>query len=261
MPDSFSENRSNSAGTLCRALGLQHPGLVAVAGSGGKTALAEGLCAELAAAGQTVALSTTTHIYPPPARLCGQPWFWGETIPDAAHIRERLQPGRVVAVGRGMSPQGKLQGLSADQTAALAASRAWVVVEADGAARKPLKAWAPHEPAWPGGEMMRVVLAGASALDRTFTPDLVHRHQLFAQEAGIRLGDEITPQALARVLLSPLGPFRERPSGIEWRLIINQADAAQPQMVEALAGEISARAGDWLRLLKGKLRWGGLEPV
>jgi probable selenium-dependent hydroxylase accessory protein YqeC len=97
-------------------------------------------------------------------------------------------------------------------------------------------------------------------LGRSFKPELVHRHELFAQEAGITLGDEITPQALARVLLGPKGPFRERPSGTSLRLVINQVDAASPALVESLAGEIRTRAGDWLNLLKGKLRWGGLEP-
>lgn len=255
-----SETPAEKTRPLCQALGLRKPGLVAVAGSGGKTALVEALCAELAADGQSVALSTTTHIYPPPARLCDAPWFWGKAVPEATQISEKLAPGRVVAVARGMNAQGKLQGLSMEQIAALARGNAWVVAEADGAARKPLKAWAPHEPAWPGGEALRVVLVGASALGCSFKPELVHRHELFTQEAGITLGDEITPQALARVLLSPKGPFRERPAGVEWRLVINQVDAAPPALVEALAGEIRARAGDWLVLLKGKLRWGGLEP-
>lgn len=261
MPISSFEIPSKTKRPLCQALGLQSPGLVAVAGSGGKTALVEALCRELAADGKAVALSTTTHIYPPSARLCDAPWLWGEAIPDTAQIKARLKPGQVVAVARGMSAQGKLQGLTAPQMAALAASKAWVMVEADGAARKPLKAWAPHEPAWPGGESLRVVLLGASALGRALTPELVHRHELFALEAGIKLGEEITPRALTQALLSPLGPFRDRPPGVALRLVINQTDAASPQLVDALAGEIKAQAGGWLRVLKGKLRWGGLEPV
>jgi probable selenium-dependent hydroxylase accessory protein YqeC len=261
MPRFLPESSSKTEMPLCQDLGMSGPGLVAVAGSGGKTTLVEALCGELAAAGQTVALSTTTNIYPPPAHLCDTPWFWGRDNPGAVEINKRLQPGRVVAVARGMSAQGKLQGLDAAQVAALAESIAWVVVEADGAARKPLKAWASHEPAWPGGETLRVVLVGASALGHTFTPELVHRHELFAREAGIKLGDEITPSALARVLMGAKGPFRDRSPGIEWRVVINQVDAASPSLVESLAREIRSRADDWLILLKGKLRWGGLEPV
>lgn len=231
-----------------------------MAGSGGKTALVAALCRELAADGQPVALSTTTHIYPPSARLCGPAWLWGEALPEKAEIKKRLKQGKVLAVARGMNPQGKLEGLSQEQMAVLATSGAWVVVEADGAARKPLKAWAPHEPAWAGGEDSRVVLVGASGLGRPLSPDLVHRHQLFRQAADLELGQNITPAALARVLLGPGGPFRERPAGMAFSLVINQIDAARPALVDSLARELKSRAGGWLGVLKGKLRQGRLEP-
>jgi probable selenium-dependent hydroxylase accessory protein YqeC len=255
-----SDHPSKSSRPLCQTLRLAGPGLVAVAGSGGKTVLVEALCRELAGGGERVVLSTTTHVYPPPARLCGPAWLWGEAAPPLAEIQKRLEVGRVLAVARGMNPQGKLQGLSREQMAVLASSGAWLVVEADGAARKPLKAWASHEPAWPGGEIARVVLVGASALGRPFSSELVHRHNLFGQAAGMVPGDRISPAALARVLLGPSGPFQGIQPGVVQVLVINQIDAAPPAVVEALVQELQARAGGWLRVLKGRLRWGDLQP-
>lgn len=248
-------------GPLCDALGLHSPGIVAVAGSGGKTTLVQALAAELAAKGQTVAISPTTHIYPPPARFCGLAWLWQGGTPSPAEIKARLEPGKVTAVAQSLTSQGKLKGLNQEQITALAASGAWLLVEADGAARKPLKAWAPHEPVWPGSEALRVVLVGARALGKPLTPELVHRHEEFAQAAGMDLGGRITPQNLTKVVLGPAGPFGERPSGVDWCLVVNQVDAAPPELVDSLIRVLYAEAGGWLRLYKGRARWGGLERV
>jgi len=50
-----------------------------------------------------------------------------------------------------------------------------VLVEADGAAGRPLKAWAAWEPVIPGQTCLLVVMAGASGLGRPLTPAWVHR--------------------------------------------------------------------------------------
>lgn len=232
-----------------------------MAGSGGKTALVEALAAELAAAGERAALCTTTLIYPPPARLCRPAWLWGEATPPPDEIAAALRPGEVLAVAQELNQAGKLTGLTPPQVAALAASGAWVVAEVDGAARKPLKAWATHEPVWPGGERLRVVVAGASGLGRPLGLDWVHRPEIFAAESGLGLGQAVTPAALIRVLFGAKGPFRELPAGMERALIINQADAVPPRVMEAMASQLAGQAPAGLRLLKGRLRWGDLEPL
>jgi len=242
-------------------LGLARPGVVAVAGSGGKTALVEALAAELAGAGERVALCTTTLIYPPPARLCRPAWLWGGEVPAPAEIWAALRPGEVLAVANELNQAGKLTGLTAGQVRVLAASGAWVVAEVDGAARKPLKAWAPHEPAWPGGERLRVVLAGASGLGRPLSLDWVHRPETFAAQSGLTLGQAVTPQALLKVLLGAKGPFRDLPAGMERALVINQTDAVPPRVMEAMTSQLAAQAPAGLRLFRGRLCWGDLEPL
>jgi probable selenium-dependent hydroxylase accessory protein YqeC len=261
MPASPPADAPQAMGPLCDALGLHSPGIVAVAGSGGKTTLVQALAAELAARDQTVAISPTTHIYPPPARLCGPAWLWKDSTPSQDEIKARLGPGKVTAVAQRLTSQGKLKGLDQEQVASLAASGAWLLAEADGSARKPLKAWAPHEPVWPGREALRVVLIGARALGKPLMPELVHRHEEFAQAAGMGIGDRISPQNLAKVVLGSAGPFGEFPSGVNWCLVVNQVDAAPPELVESLIRVLYAEAGSWLRLYKGRVRWGGLEGV
>jgi probable selenium-dependent hydroxylase accessory protein YqeC len=261
MPDNPPSDAAQAMGPICSDLGLRTPCIVAVAGSGGKTTLVQALAAELAAKGQTVAISPTSHIYPPPARLCGPAWLWQDEIPAQDEIKAQLKEGRIIAVAQRLTSQGKLKGLNPEQVEALAASGAWLLVEADGAARKPLKAWAGHEPVWPGGEELRVVMVGARALGKPLTPELVHRHDVFAGSAGLSMGDRITSQVLTKVLLGPAGPFGERPPGVELCLVVNQVDAASPELVESLLDELKSQAGAWLKLYKGRVRWGALERV
>ena len=53
--------------TLTEALGIR-PGVTALVGAGGKTSALLQLARELRSAGHTVAITTTTHIFPPARR-------------------------------------------------------------------------------------------------------------------------------------------------------------------------------------------------
>ncbi len=248
---------------LANRLGLEEPGMVAVAGSGGKSTLLRLLARELVGGGAPVILTTTTHIHPPRAGRVSDIWLLGRRVPTAGEVEERLVPGRVLAVAGGHTLQGKLRGIDPAQARALAREGTWVLVEADGAARLPLKAWAPWEPALPGGRHHLVVLAGARGLGRTLDQSWVHRPERFARAAGLEMGRAVTPRALARVLLGPEGPFAAHPRPELNTLVINQADAVASRELEALARELAHLAPEppYARLLKASLRWGRLEPL
>ena len=248
---------------LARMLGLSELRLVAVAGSGGKSTLLRLLAQELAGAGHPVILTTTTHIHPPRAGRVSDIWLLGRRVPSPPEVAERLAPGRALAVAGGHTLQGKLRGIDPAQAQALAQSGAWVLVEADGSARLPLKAWAPWEPALPGGRHHLVVLAGARGLGRPLDQDWVHRPERFARAAGLEMGRAVTAPALARVLLGPEGPFAAHPEPALNTLVINQADAVAARELGALARELARLAPEppYARLLKASLRWGRLEPL
>ena len=113
------------------------PGVVSVMGSGGKTTLLSTLVRELPG---PVILCTTTHMFPFPE----YPRIGGD---DANQVRDALERSRVVCLGR-PDENGKLTApaLPFSQLRELAP---WVLVEADGSKRLPLKAHAPHEPVIP----------------------------------------------------------------------------------------------------------------
>lgn len=167
------------------------PGVTAVVGSGGKTALLRTLGTALAAKGQRVALCATAKFYPFP----GLPCLLSPTLPElmAALDRERL-----VCVGKLLPDSGKLAAPELSM-AELASAADYVLAEADGSAGLPLKAHAEWEPVIPPEAARVVCVVGASGLGRPIA-EAAHRPERFAALAGTTPEDAASPENVARVL-------------------------------------------------------------
>lgn len=137
-------------GNLASALRIE-PGITAIIGSGGKSTLLKTLSLELMRSGGRVLLCTTTHMFP----VAGVPWDGSSRRLDAAPWKPGalhtpgctceacagLVRGRICQAGV-LDPQtGKLSSPAAplDQ---LAQRFDYVLAEADGSKRLPLKAHA-----------------------------------------------------------------------------------------------------------------------
>ena len=180
-------------------------GVTSVIGSGGKTSLLAALARELTG---TVVLTTTTHILPfPDVPLV--------TSANADDVRAALAGSRVICVGSQAEKNGKLvtPELGIDALASLAD---YVLVEADGARRLPLKAHAPWEPVIPACSVRTVLVLGASGLGCPVR-EKVHRPELFCELAGCAPDDPATPELVARVANS---------EALADVALVNQADVA-----------------------------------
>ena len=153
---------------------------VSVIGSGGKTTFLRYLSDRLPG---TVILTTSTHIWP----------FPDIPLVDAASgdrdlVRQELcsalARGRIVCLGKS-EPSGKLadpsQVILFEDLLSLADH---VLVEADGAAGRPLKAHRPWEPVIPSCSGLTVCLVGASGIGKPVA-EACHCPDLFASLAGI----------------------------------------------------------------------------
>ncbi len=197
---------------LAEALDVR-PGVTSVVGSGGKTSLLAALARELPG---TVVLTTTTHILPfPDAPLV--------TSADACDARAALAESRVVCVGSQAEKNGKLvtPELGIDALASLAD---YVLVEADGARRLPLKAHAPWEPVVPACSGRTILVLGASGLGRPVR-EKVHRPELFCELTGCTPDDPATPELVARAANA---------EALADVALVNQADVA-PERARELA--------------------------
>jgi probable selenium-dependent hydroxylase accessory protein YqeC len=93
----------------------------------------------------------------------------------------------------------------------------YVLVEADGAARRPIKAHAPHEPVIPAEANQTILVAGASGFGQPIS-QAAHRPALYAGLAGCSETDPVTPETEAAVVLA---------EGLQDRLFINQVESEQ----------------------------------
>lgn len=164
-------------------------GVTALIGGGGKTTLMYTLAEELRRRG-TVIVTTSTHIQRPEQ-------YPVLTAADAAAVSAALAASGVVCVA-GETAEGKLcaPALSFETLAALAD---FVLVEADGSKRLPLKAHAPHEPVIPANTRQTVYVAGADGFGHPIR-QVCHRPERYAALCGATESDAVTPAMAAAVL-------------------------------------------------------------
>ncbi len=227
---------------------------LAVTGAGGKTSLIAEVAESLAACGRSSLIAPTTRIFVP--RLRGSaPNAREEHSPqicDAILLRSDktlntlfselhglLRRGAPACVALGedteQSPLGrKLRGLPPEDILYLKSrledSFSQIVplpvflVEADGAARRPLKAHAPHEPVIPSCANVVVAVMGLDAPGKALA-DAAHRPELAAALLGVELDAAVTPAMAAALLLHPAGPFCGTPPDAARVVLLNKTDA------------------------------------
>jgi len=170
--------------------------LISVIGSGGKTTFLRVLADRLPG---TVILTTSTHIWPFPEIPLVDTAADTDREQTLRKLRSALKGSRVVCLGKS-EPSGKL----ADPSSvlpfeSLLTEADHVIVEADGAAGRPLKAHRLWEPVIPSCSDLTVCLVGASGIGKPVS-EACHCPELFADLAGISVNDPVRIENIATVL-------------------------------------------------------------
>lgn len=225
---------------LREALALpQKSGIISLVGAGGKSTLMLRLAHELAEGDTNVVVTTTTHIMPPAAHEVDVLLTDGR----ADTLSAALVSHSIVCAAC-PSSDGKLSAPPDVLLQAAAREAGWVIVEADGARRYPVKAPAEHEPQIFEPSDMVVAVAGLSALGRP-VGEICHRHELACALLDVSPAAPLTPGLLARLLTSAQGQFKNVTVPARFRVLLNQADDEQ------LASRGAETACHILRLLPG----------
>lgn len=189
--------------TLADALQLHDKGVISLMGAGGKTTLmfqlAKGLCGE----GKKVLTTTTTKIFMPPPSQSDVVILSPDMDTLLAELKLKLRHTDHITAGKFLiQGMDKIVGFSGEDVDLLWESGLfdWILVEADGAARKPLKACNPTEPIIPEDTSHLILLAGLDALGLPLCDTHVHRSALFCRNTGLSPGQPVDPYHMARGL-------------------------------------------------------------
>jgi probable selenium-dependent hydroxylase accessory protein YqeC len=214
-------------------------GVISLVGGGGKTTLMFRLAAELAHIGETVLTTTTTKIFEPSEE-------------ESSHVIVSKDPKEVLrnsalflrhtahitAARERLVSKGKLAGFKPSDIEFFMKKGGfkWILVEADGAFRKPIKAPAEHEPVIPECSMCAIAVVGLDAIGKSLDDRWVFRPRLYSQVTGLSLGSPVTERSVASVILADKGLLKGCPPGAKRRVFLNKAEREE----RLAAGEVVA---------------------
>jgi probable selenium-dependent hydroxylase accessory protein YqeC len=211
---------------LGEALELDLHRIISLVGAGGKTSLMFAMAGELVARGNRVITSTTTKIFKPSRKETPYVLMRKGTgdilnaIPDVIHrhghitVTESELPGRKLG---GVHPE-IIDGLGAlDEID-------HIIVEADGAARLPLKAPDEKEPVIPSKTTLVVVVVGIDSLGVELSEDHVFRPHIVSELTGLKPGAKVGVEAIAQLIVHPRGMAKGAPPHATIIPFLNKVD-------------------------------------
>ena len=206
-------------------------GVIAFVGAGGKTTAMFRLAGELETRGRSVLVTTTTHLFDPrresrvPAgRLVFRPEMEFPYTGDAGFAGVDAGPGITLLVSREAEEPGKVKGIHPSWVPALRPAGDFVLVEADGSRRLPLKSPGNDEPVLPPDTDLVIGVVGLDGMGRPMDGRTVHRPERFAQVTGCEPGSPVAWEHLVALVRHPDGLFRGAPAARA--LLLNKVDAA-----------------------------------
>ena len=195
-------------------LQAQNPALtVSIVGSGGKTTLMKQLAEKLAG---PVLCTTSTKLGTEQALYFDQHIVWNESEKEAPNLAHEWPKSSLISSGIiGDLQHQRINNLSEKQFESLhqlcLEKGLPLIIEADGAKCKSLKAPAAWEPVIPVFTDLVVVVVGLRDLMIPLSEEVVFRSELFSKITYLTMGAPIDIDAICRYLKDPLGGLKGVP--------------------------------------------------
>ncbi len=211
---------------LKEAFGIKPGEVISLVGGGGKTTLMFALAHELASSGQSVISTTTTNILEPSPSETLLLLLEADEEQMIRALLHNVDRYRHITLASGKLPSGKLNGVSPELVARLSQldQVAYVIVEADGAAQKSLKAPNPAEPVIPANTSLVIPVVGIDAVGCRLTDEDVFRPEIVSKLLGLPLGEVISAEAIAFLITHPQGIIKGSPAQARITPFINKVD-------------------------------------
>lgn len=206
---------------------LTPPGIITITGGGGKTSLMYTLLAGLKAKGIKAVGATTTKIYihdrHEKAIIFAESDF--ECIQAVAQANAIAKPA-VICAGIDTFNSDKAVGIQPEWLDRISRDMAdcLFIVEGDGSAGKSLKGYLPYEPVIPQTSKLVIPVIGLDAIGQIIDETVVHRALRFSELAGVRLGEVLTEEMVAKVIGHPDGYLHNTPLHAHIIPLLNKAE-------------------------------------
>lgn len=199
--------------------------LISIVGAGGKTTLLYNLSEELKQFNKKILISTTTHIYIPPKEINNDLIISKDRKALLRYV-EAIRDKGIYVMGKEITNENKIKGIDIHLADELYNTGVFdfMLFEADGGKKKPIKAPAEWEPAVPQSTTVLIGVIGLDSLGRAAGEETVHRPDEFCIICGCRPGDKIDTIMLAKLIRHPQGLFKNAPDNANKIVLLNKAD-------------------------------------
>lgn len=213
-------------------ISLEKTELISIVGGGGKTTSMFRLGRELLSHGKKVLLATTTAIFMPNKTDYEKLFLW-EDKKEMIDIIEASSSGVTLLGNTVDKTKNKLKGVDGEVIDEIFKSNIfdYIIVEADGANRKPIKAPASHEPVIPKSTTKVIGLIGTDSIGRKLYEENAHRAEVLANITNSKLGDIIDEKIIYNLIISKQGIFKGAPELAKKYVILNKAETDERKKV------------------------------
>lgn len=215
--------------------------VVSVVGGGGKTSAMFTLAKELSEMGRKVLVTTTTAIMMPESDQYDV--FLNLSNKGDIDKLFESEPGTVTVLVGDFIRSDKLKGIDVELVDKIY-ERCYfdnILVEADGARMKPIKAPREGEPLLPSVTKRLLGVVGLDSIGKKVDEETVHRVEIFKEITESREGDIIDEEIISKLALHREGLFKGGEL-MEKYLLLNKADSQ----------EAKAKAEEIAKLVEGK---------
>jgi len=244
------------------SLALGRKGVVSIVGAGGKTSLMYALARELVATGKRVLTTTTAKIFPPtweqsPATIVSR--FPEEIVERAGLLLEKYS--HLTVASEYQPADHKLKGVKSSAIEYISQSNLFdfIVIEADGAAGRSLKACAPHEPVVPLFSDRVVAMVGLDVVAKPLTEEWVFRSGIFSRITGLEPSQDLTEASIASAIIHDMSSVSVSRQENMKMAFLNKADTLETLQAGERIATLIEKNGRAIfnRIIIGEL---GTEP-
>jgi probable selenium-dependent hydroxylase accessory protein YqeC len=220
------QKREGSVGFLTEALGIQTREVISLVGAGGKTTLMFRIAKELALSGKKVVTTTTTKILEPATGETSSLFIDSDEEKIKDFVGRHLDQYHHITIALERLGSGKLKGISPNLVNEL-----WrlhdidtIIIEADGAAGRPVKAPRENEPVIPSSTTLVVAILGVDGMEMELNEENVFQPERVSKITGIPMGERLTDEAMAILMTHAEGVFKGAPSSSRVVAFLNKVD-------------------------------------